>query len=74
MQSFWWGKMAEIGVTGPIVGLWWPGRQINPNLADKCWLPFSVPMGALSWHSQTKSVYCVPSLLSKWERAPCPLF
>lgn len=74
MQSFWWGKMAEIGVTGPSVGLWWPGRQINPYLADECWLPFSVPMGALSWHSQTKSVYCVPSLLSKWERAPCPLF
>lgn len=51
--------MAEVGVTVPRVGLWWPGRQVNPYLADEYWLPFSVPMGALSWHSQTK-MFIVP--------------
>jgi hypothetical protein len=42
------------------------GGKPSPHLADEGWLPFSVPMGALSWHSQTQSVYCVMCRLSKW--------
>lgn len=51
--------MVEVGETVPREGLWWPGRQVTPYLADESWLPFSVPMGALSWHSQTK-MFIVP--------------
>lgn len=29
----------------------------SPCLADEGWLPLFVPMGALPWHSQTKSVH-----------------
>lgn len=36
--------MAKVGVTQN--GLWWPGRQPNPCLADEGWLPFSILMGA----------------------------
>lgn len=31
----------------------------SPCLADEGWLPLFVPMGALPWHSQTKSVHWV---------------
>lgn len=42
----------------------------SPCLADEGWLPLFVPMGALPWHSQTKSVFGSLSLCPPEDRAP----